>query len=303
MPSEAMNHQIKNGQPVAMPMVGWAHSTSGRFEVRVDARRIPAGYLAANGQLDVELVAWNGRSAGRTFFSAQLGSSDRVQLARAARASVVPELSVVTAGTAIDVSDSPDITCDRTRVSTYNVRTQIGETHPFHSYTTGWMELGSSHSNTVGVATTLGTVWSQSGTLTTTTGFLKTWNPVNTSKGYDMEIQYGKWWNSCILEYEFFRDYPTGGNYSYSISWAPWTHCTHVDPGPWARESSDGYAYYLSLGVKSSSIIGIGLSVSTQYNESGSTARREAYNVGGSGTQMCGSNTMPAAAARVSDGG
>ncbi|HXI46139.1 MAG TPA: hypothetical protein VNH13_07545 [Candidatus Acidoferrales bacterium] len=303
MPSEEMKRGIKDGQSVAMPMVGWAHSASGRFEVRVDTERIPAGYVSENGQLNLELVAWVDRAGGRTFFSSQLGSSSRSAIARSARAVEVPDLEVATAGTAIPVTDTPDITCDRTKQSTYFVRTQIGETHPFHSYTTAWMELGSSHSETVGSATSLGTVWSQSGTLTTTTGFSKTWNPANTSKGYDMEEQYGKWWNSCTLEYEFFVDYATGGNYSYSISWTAWTHCTHVDAGLWARERSDGYAYSLSLGVKSQSIIAIGLSLSTQYNTSGSLARRTVYNVGGTGTQMCGSNTTPATAARISDGG
>jgi hypothetical protein len=318
-PTEKVTRTVGIGQSVAIPTVGWARAGSdGRFSVRIDPKLIPDGYLSDQGQVDLDVLGWTATALGVRSFSAQLGTANRAQaaemnsIAKPASLDVsargaIRETSPVNASTAAsaggDSGAGPLAYCDGTRVGTYSVWTRVADTWPYFSNSYGWVEIEASHSETVGIGVTVGGTWSESGTHTTSSGF--SWTPPGTTyyREWDIEMDYGKWYYSCTWEYKFYPDGPGGGTISYSIPYQnKWNgaYCSHVDPGVWKRELSDYNHFSLSGGVKSSSVIGINLSINTDYSTTSGVKKKTVYQL----TQwsyLCGSNAKPAWASRITD--
>ena len=313
-PTEQVLRRVPVGESVKFPTVGWARTDgSGRFQVRLDPTLLPDGYLSDTGQADVDVLGWTGDGMATVHFSAQLGTPDREQAAAeasiAAPASIDVRALLPLHGTVSTTADSTaSVTplihyCDGTRVGTYKFWTRVAETWPYYSTSTGWVELSSSHSVTVGVGVTLGSTWSESGTHTTTAGYSWTPTPSTLYREYDVEMAYGKWYYSCTWEYDMYPDGPTGGAKTVSISYqGKWSsaNCAYVGAGVWKREDSSYSAYALSGGVKSSSIIGIGLSVNTNYSTTSNYIKKTVYSLQ-TWSYLCGSNAYPSRASRITD--
>lgn len=273
-PDEARERTINDGDTIALPTVGWSTvGADGRYRVRLSPQAVPDGYLSSAGQVTLEMLAWADRGSGATFFSTNLGSSNR---AVAARPDAVAEVAVadVTADlprpSMVDpTSITPAVGCVSTLVASQPVRAQFAETFPYLYNTTAWAGTSSSHSNTVDVAVsssgTYGT-WSASGSQTITSGITFTWPASTAHRGYDVEVLYGRWYNNCGYPYTFKPRYPTGGYYSETITYQNWRYrCAHADAGTWSRNLSTGYSFSLSGGVKASSYLGINLTFTSKY--------------------------------------
>lgn len=158
-----------------------------------------------------------------------------------------------------------------------------------------------SQSMTVGAAfSSEGTpgTWSQSGTSTTTSGVSFTWASSTYYRDYRVILRYGKFKrqpgcaDSTRLEQVRF---PTGGYATASLSGMPsWSNCQPMSAGTWVRSSGSGIAYSLSSGVKIAPVIGINLSLSTQYG-----SNRKLYYYFPSPAHVCGDNQVPTLSSRV----
>ncbi|MBI3751645.1 MAG: hypothetical protein HY263_08340 [Chloroflexi bacterium] len=265
--------------------------------------------MSKTGQVNLDILSWDGSKMGHRFVSVQGKASDRAQLS---------SLSTIAEPAAVDITldqnlsetvpvSAPDAgACTDNRIATYRVWTRVADTWPYLYTTTGWVDIAESHSETIGVAATLGGVWTENGSVTTDTGY--SWvSPATTYyRGYDIEEQYGEWYYSCTFQYIFYGDYSTGGVNYYSVSYQPlWNrnYCAYVAGGTWTRNLANYSKFSLSGGVKSSSVIGINLSINTDYSSTSGLQKKTIYAFGSHSSYLCGNNAVPSHAGRITDNG
>lgn len=309
-PSSDMMHSIHDGDTVTIPTVGWARvAPNGHYVVRLAPGRLPDGFLSKTGQVNLDILSWNGTEMGHRFVSVQSGTPDRALLSSLASVAEPPEVDFAlnqSLSATVDVATPDSGACTDNRIGTYRVWTRVADTWPYLYTTTGWVDIADSHSETVGVAATLGGVWTENGSATTDTGY--DWvSPASTYyRGYDIEEQYGKWYYSCTFQTIFYVDYPTGGVNYYSVAYQPlWNrnYCAYVAGGTWTRNLANYNKFSLSGGVKSSSLIGINLSVNTDYSSTSGLQKKTIYSFGSHSSYLCGDNAVPSHAGHITDNG
>ena len=311
-PNEDANRRINVGDSIVTPTVGWARAAAdGAFSLRVDPSLVGADYLTPDGSVNLTAVGWNTRNQGQWSFPAHLGSSTSTALAASA-ADARPEIAIAATQplsqksspqgtqTADGANAAAGVVCLWVLVSSFNVWALIGQTTPYGpDY--GWMKSVSNQSMTVGVGfSSSGDVkgaYSASGSTTTSSGVTFTWPESIYYRQYFVQLVYGKYRWYCGIgtnSYMTQARYPTGG-YTYGgIARTAYTHCAPVSAGVWERSSSSGNHFSTSAGVQIASIIGINLSLDTNYD----TSHILSYRLAGDG-KVCGDNNVPAFASNV----
>jgi hypothetical protein len=311
MPGEQFNKSLKIGDRIPTPTVGWAAAGGdGAFTLRVDQNLFPRGYLSPTGQANLELIAWNGTTQTQWFTPAQVKSVVAAPTPINAKAPTRLNLRMKDA-----IVSAPRLSakvptvpyagaCVYILVGKYLVWDNVGESLPYTgSQTTSWFSIGTSHSLTVGAATSAtgayGT-WRASGSYTTSAGVSITWPHTTADVTYRVQTQYAKVLNSC----GFYLTYPlgpTGGNAVVAIAAPDWCNYGWEVPMSqgvtFTRNSSAGYDFNLSGGVLAKSVLGINLSLDSKY----ATDRSLSYHFLYPG-YLCGSDSYPATAARMNEG-
>ena len=314
-PTEAVFSKIPIGGSInRIPVAAAFTGPDGRFSLRLDRAGLTRSYVSANGQVDLELIAWSA-TRQRTWFtsvqSATVGGST-VWLSPTASRATSGSASVRTGVQAsIRLTDplktakvdgavvaAPPCTAP-ILISTHNVMVRIGRTMTNEAGQTSWMKDGFEHSVTLGVAvsTQSNVGFSASGTATTTSGVEFTWVASSSDRMYYREVQYGKSRFTCagVTQYSFRPRQPTGGNDVILTSFNPsWSNCAPISAGTWVRSRTDGNSTFFSGGVESAGKIGINLSFQSNY----SSTRTLNYKTTQSG-RVCGSNNLPAYASEV----
>ena len=100
-------------------------------------------------------------------------------------------------------------------------------------------------------------------------GTTKSWNPDTYYKNYYRVVRYGKYQYCYSSTWGELPMYGTGGYWSdYNVSYQYFPNCQLLDPGTWSRNASNGNHFTNSAGVGISGILGINLSVDTNYDNS-----------------------------------
>jgi hypothetical protein len=308
-PTAKLLASLPVGVPFYTPPVGAAvTNTDGSFRIRLSADSVPRDYIDEDGQVDLELIAWDGEHQRSWFVSIQSRVADGELLwvspttgddltASAARGPVTAAITLSEPLTNGGSLAKP--TCVEVLRATYNVWSQLGDGLVYNFTQYNWMSHSSSHSMTVGVATSSsGSSWSASGSTGTTTGVTFTWAERNSDRYFDVQVQYGKFETFCqgvSTGFTFKARFPTGGYRERLVSYNPsWTNCAPVSAGTWSRTSSSGNHFALGFGVDASPYIGIDLSLDTNYGSTRTLYIRQTVS-----RHVCGSNNVPSLAGRI----
>ena len=316
-PTEAVLSKIRTGAPVQKLAVSAARvGTDGRFSLRLARSLLPADYVSANGQVDLELIAWSASAQRRWFVSVRSDSAGgepvwvlpvapkNLSASSAADKRVNAAIALtepLQAAPAQQSGPTPNLpVCPPSvLISTHNVYVLIGRSMNNESGQTSWMHDGSSHSVTLGVAVSSQSAigYSASGTSSTTTGVDFTWAGSSSDRRYYVQTQYGKYRFVCagVVQYTFKPRVPTGGFTQSTSSFnAAWSNCAPVSPGTWTRVRTDGNTTKFGAGVEAAGHIGINLSFESNY----SSTRTLNYKLTLTG-RVCGSNNLPSLASEV----
>lgn len=313
-PDETFNRTLGIGSQVVTPTVGWARAGSdGSFTLRVDPRLLGADYVSPDGVVNLVAIGWTQTSQGSWAFPATVGftmasftSSTSSSPTAAARFTITAKDRRTSAGDLTSSSATltgnvvPLASCSWLLQSSYDAMTVIGQTWPY-GLDTGWMSSDTSHSMTVGVAaSTSGTYgsWSANGTSITSSGVTFTWAESTAYRNYQVQLRYGKYRLACggllMNSYSEMVQYPTGGFTTASISGSSLSQCVPVSMGVWQRVQSNGNHFTLAGGVLIAPLLGINLSVDTDY----ATSHILYYRLTADG-KVCGDNNVPSLASNV----
>jgi hypothetical protein len=289
-PNETYNRSTQS-DVVPTPTVGWTTAGSdGSFTLRVDQSRISSQYVNPNGQVNFEAVGWNATSQGYLSFP-----RDPNAFASAPSYDVVLDQPIY---------PSQGGYCYYKKVSESNVWVVIGQSWPYGT-DKGWMKSVSSHGVVVGVGfSTTGNYgdWTQSGTSSQSSGVTFTWPESVAYRDFRVQHLYRKFHLLCDTgpapDWKERDAYGTGGFTTTSLGAPPtMTNCAPVSMGLWERDSSSGKHTVLSSGVKILGVIGIDMSMDTNY----ASTRVLSYRLVSTG-KVCGDNAAPALASRVKTG-
>ena len=326
-PGEQFQRTLKPGDSFRTPTVGSARAGGdGTFSLRIDPRRLPAGFESSTGQVNLNLVAWAGGMQGETSMSIKLGGptagtativsatgpakTTRVDLTMnhplvAASATSAPLSSAAGPAT----PSSPLLWCGYywVYVSYYDVWTHAGESLPWSYYTSAGFDMSSSNSMSLGVAYSQSGGWgsfSASGSYNVSSGVQINWNGSNNDNEYDVQTRYGRYVlrNSCGGGYNYqYREspmYDTGGYRTIGQSYPWWGNCVPAAGNTrWQRNWSSGYNFDVGGGVSIYSLIGLNLNISTAWSGSYDQWYQFTYN-----SYLCGNNGVPSQASRVEEG-
>jgi hypothetical protein len=309
-PNEAFNRTLRVGDRVTTPTVGWAPAgTDGSFSIRVDPTRVGVDYLRPDGTANLDAVGWTQASQGSWAFSAQIRAPAVAHGVQTSPALAAARLVIKTEQRLSPGRDvraklgtgaapaKPDFNCYWVLISTYDTWSIIGQTMPWGP-DLGWMMSQSSQSMTVGVAaSSSGTYgsWSASGTSSVSSGVSFTWAANTNYRNYQVSLRYGKYKYSCPGgPYREWAIYPTGGYTTSYVSYPYYSYCYTVSAGVWARSASNGNHFNASGGVLIGGLLGINLSIDSNYDSSHVLY----YQLMDNGT-VCGDNNVPAYASNV----
>jgi hypothetical protein len=200
------------------------------------------------------------------------------------------------------VVDAAGEICTWRLLSTSDRWVVIGETWPYGS-DRGWMESSSSHSLTVGMAvSSSGTYgsWNASGSSTSSSGVTFEWAESSADRDYRVQERFGKyrlWCSTSGWRNDYREKYvlSTGGYTNVLLGTRPnYANCSPVGAGLWKRNASTGNHSVFATGVKISSLLGIDLSVDTNY----ASTRILNYRLATPG-KVCGSDAVPSLAGKV----
>lgn len=302
-PNETFNRTLSPGSSVATPTVGWARTAAdGSFAVRVDPASIAADFTGANGVVNFSAIGWTSKSQGIWMFSARVGNAAATpeRLAIPADRPLMTTTSLSSPAQGGPGGGISPQSCMYVLQSSYDAMATVGRTIPYGS-DTGWMSSQSSHTLTLGAATsssgTYGS-WSQSGTTSTTMGVTFTWAESTAYRSYSDQMRYGKYRLYCnglgMNDYTEMVQYPTGGYGTASIGWSSYANCAPVSMGVWQRDSSSGNHFAMSVGVAISGLLGINLSSDANY----ASTHIIYYRLVASG-KVCGDNNVPSLASNI----
>lgn len=297
LPNPSQNRKLKKGDALPVRTVGWATAGSdGRFELRVDLKGINRKlHVNRGGGISFEVVGWTADRQGTTFVAGSLeGAPADIELS-------AKKPLVTGPGTDTSAALLPVPSCVWIQQSTYDVWVAIGQTWPYGT-DKGWMKSSTSHSFSVGVAISGSGAygdWDASGTSSVESGITFTWAESTADREYREQHRYGKFRMACAGRYS--NDWSTRelfgtGGYTTVSSTNPGfsNHVVTVSAGLWERNRTDGSHFKLSAGVKSSSVLGINLSVDTNYSQ----VREMSYRLS-STAKLYGDTNVPSLAARV----
>jgi hypothetical protein len=310
LPDEQSNRSLKIGDRILTPTVGWATAGSdGAFSLPVDPTLVAAGHRSATGQVNLELIAWNGIIQTQFFMPVQLSVTvaSPTATSRPVTAGLTLRLKdpIVRPSSLIGrVQSSPNIiVCYYYLISTYLAWDDVGESYPYPgSQTTSWFSIGTNHSSTLGAATSYtggyGT-WSASGSYSISAGVTTSWGASTADRIYQIQTEYGKYVNHCS-GYATFPIQPTGGTNVVAATAPDW--CNYYDVPmsggvTFTRNSSSGNDFNLSGGVLAKSVLGINLSLDSKYSSDRSLSYHYKYP-----GYLCGNNSYPATAGRINEG-
>lgn len=295
-PSEATQHRFHDGDTIPVPTVGYARaSKDGSFAVRLARGDIPAAFVSETGQVNLELVGWAGlqQATWITSVAATPSGGWRVLDTR----HEAPTLRLATASNIASDSIQPALGggCAWILQSSYYNWTNIGAGYPYGSHSS-WMTVGSSHTQTLGVAASSSGKygsWSANGSMTTSDGVSFTWASSIAYRLYDVQVVYGAYQYRCTngLNYgwQYQPRYPSGGYQTVSTSYPSWGGtCVPVSAGDWTRNQSSGSDFYMAGGVSAAGTIGINLSADSAYASDHSLT----YHLTANG-HVCGNNNVP----------
>jgi hypothetical protein len=310
-PNEEWNRSVQAGDTIPTPTVGWGDALGdGSFSLTVDPALVPSDYVNADGRVNLEAIGWIGDRQGSWSFAAEIATADTgTPLAaqpeitvRATMPLTATETAATTSRQATNVAPRVGEICSYRLLSTSDRWVVIGESWPYGS-DRGWMKSSSSHSVTVGVAvSSTGAYggWTASGSSTSSSGVTFEWAESTAYRDFRVGERFGKyrlWCSSSGWRNDYKERYvlSTGGYTNASLGSPPsYTNCTTVAAGLWQRDSSLGSHTVFTTGVKISSLIGIDLSVDTNY----ASTRILKYRLVSQG-KVCGSNTVPSLAGKV----
>jgi hypothetical protein len=308
-PNDSILANLAPGVPFHLLPVGAATAgPDGQFELRFSLQSVSPDYRAADGQVDLELVAWDGTNIKHYFVSVRGDvaggkpqwvnptAGNGLSAADALAARVKASLRLSEPGLITTTDGSPKVGCSVWLVSSYTVWSQIGESVPYATTQTSWMFSGVSHSASVGAALKLGGVWSASGTTSESTTTEITYATNYFDRFYDEELRYGIYDNNCGTPRSFHSIQATGGYRERNVSFDPsWTHCAAVPAGStWTRSTQGGNNFTYGAAVQSAGVIGINLSLTTSY----SATRKLSYHQTVA-RHVCGNDDDPSVAGRI----
>ncbi len=310
LPNAAYNRTLAIGDTVPTPTVGWAQTRpDGSFSLQVDPARIGADYLTADGTVSLIATGWTQSTQGVWAFPAKLGarqgSTSTLQTAAVASS---PAQIVIRAKDALTAEPhsartgaAPATVCGWILWSTFKTWSIIGKTEPWGA-DTGWLDFSASQGMTLGFGYSYGGAygsWSQSGTTYTTDGYGANWSPSTYYRNYQAQLVYGKfrYCGAATNQYDTWSMYGTGGfgNAYISYQYYPYGNCAPVPAGiTWYRNSSSGNHFSMSGGVLTAGVLGINLSLDTNYDSS-----RVMYYYISTNEEVCGDNATPSSASNV----
>lgn len=310
-PNEAWNRAAGVGATIPTPTVGWAAAGSdGWFTLRIDPALVTVDYVNTDGRVNLEAIGWTSNHQGSWSFAAPIpGVVDATSVVAAPIITVRASLPLAGRGERSVTATLPGAVaplageiCSYRLLSTSDRWVVIGETWPYGS-DKGWMQSSSSHSVTVGVAIsgsgTYGS-WTASGSSTSSSGVTFEWAESSAARDYRVQERFGKyrlWCSASGWRNDYREKYvlSTGGFSNASLSTRPnYANCAPVGAGLWKRDASTGNHSVFAAGVKISSLLGIDLSVDTNY----ASTRVLKYRLATPG-RVCGSDAAPALAGKV----
>jgi hypothetical protein len=323
-PGEDLLRTLKPGDTINTPTVGLTDAdATGRFSLAVKGAAVPSTHLRRDGGLNLLIVATDGSNEAMLFQPAEAPSRLNSLASRAA-ATRVPAITLTMNRALSPTTKSLAVAASRSKASsmvTPNAPPPPA-TYPCHGWSLEssslvWVSMGQSYSGpaknfavleqsssitnggAVSITGAFGS-WSSSGAQTLTTGNTKTWTESLADRDFQSEFQYGKWKTLCQggQRYAFTPSFGTGGDREPSATNYPARNkCSSISPGLWSRNSSTGSAYSESVGVKASSILGINLGVTHNYNNSSSTKFTLNYRNTTTVT-ICGDTNFPSLASK-----
>lgn len=309
-PATTTEAALAVGASAGTPTV--AHTTAsanGAFTLRLDRANLPSSFVETNGIVTLEIVGWNSNSQGQTGQSVKWISADHrwvdpIEESTTSTANTPPPAVAVRMENPFDPGVNLGVPgpCVYILKSKHIVQSRIGETYNVAGVT-GAMTMGATHTASWGWAISAradGTGWEAEGTISKAVGFEFSFTASGSSRYYRQELQYGKYALTCVLGkivgWSFKPIKPTAGATTVGLTGLPsWTICAFQAPGTFKRIASDGEHYALSGGVLTAGVIGINLSLDTNYNSS----RVLIYAHTSVGRWFCGDNDFPSYSSRV----
>jgi hypothetical protein len=308
MPDATYLNAMKPGDSFHnLPIARGTLNSSGEFTLRADLDSIPADYRGPDGQVDLEIVVWDGRRSGQTLVSSfPSPTSDQ----RGGSALVKADENQVSQGTGAFAKSW--LSCSTTLPSRSHVRNaRIGESITADWSQSSWLTYQSSQSLTLGTAfdvsnDTVG--WKTGGSVTRSSGFGVDFDPSVYNRSYLLAVELGKYKDVCytvssgsstyaytkysFIPIRFTGGYSTGGASEFSVA-----ECTGaLGQGNWYRWDASGRAWSLSSGFDISGLVGFDVTSTSNWDSN----NRLYYRQPKAGTyRVCGSNDYPSYASRI----
>ena len=280
---------------------------SGAFTLRADLDAIPADYRGPDGQVDLEIVVWDGTRSGQTLFSAF--SSPTADQERGSALVKADENQVSQPG---DEFGKSWLSCSTTLLSRNYVRNaRIGESITADWSQSSWLTYESTQSVSLGTAfdvsnDTIG--WKAGGSVSRSSGFSVDFDPSVCNRSYRLEVELGKYKDVCYTvtsgsstyaytKYSFIPIRLTGGYSTGGASTFSAPYCTGPrGQGNWSRWDASGHAWSLSSGFDISGLVGFDVTSTSNWDSS----NRLYYRQPKAGTyRLCGNNDFPPYSGRI----
>ncbi len=294
-----------NKIPVAHSSIG----ADGKFQLKgLDQKQLPKAYVGPSGQIDVEIVAWDGLRTGAVITSTF--ASPRLD----ADSSVVKPSDITLDATQVSQTSSlvhkPYVECSST-VLQQGLRSwaSIGDGITPDYKQTQKMTFKSTQTVSLGLAVdrqgdSYG--FKAGGTVSRTGGFEQEWAASTTNRSFRVESEVTKYKTVCYTVIAGSKSYAytdvtfaatrlTGGTDDGPAEYFTASRCSNTAAGTWRRVSSSYDAYNFSAGFKLKSLGGVNVTSTSQYDSSDFIS---IYSPTAS-YKICGDTDVPAYASRV----
>jgi|GEM_PF-2079574 hypothetical protein len=306
LPSEETLDAMQPGDTTHnLPLARGTVDARGRFHLRAELGALPRDYVGKAGQVDVVIVAWDGKKQGEVTASTFGSLSDERPLP--AVRLVADETQVSQAS---DSFDKASLDCKETLLSRNHLRNaSIGESlTPDYSQTASMTYKGS-QSVSLGVAINVSndTVgFKSSGSVSRTSGFSATWSASANNRSYLLQSELGYYKQTCYnavsgtyayTKYSYRAIKLTGGYSTGSASTFSVVSCTSpLAKGTWTRSASNAKAYSNGVGFDISGLAGIDVTSTSNYDTSNALTYTQPT---ANKYKLCGNNDYPSSAGRI----
>ena len=318
-PTAAVLHNIKPGDHVVTPTIGWANvAPDGSYSLQLVTKRITSNLVDDSGRLNVNLVAWDSTTRGQwgvpvllsadTLATSQIRSATAPAAARAVRADVKLTQSLVAANaraarlTASPQTDLVSASCTPgtlvwTLISSSDTWATIGQTWTVKPDQTSKMETMTTHTSTVEIgysASGSAGSFGYQGMSSMADGVGSRW----ADRNYVVGVRYGKYGHGYCgagyTEYQASLIEPLGTSNSLANNDFLSGTCFVQGPTEWIRNQSTGTSFTLSGGVNLVPLIGGSFKSSSAWD----TQHTLYYNFPTAG-HLCVDSGTPATAPKV----